>query len=167
MKKYLFLLPLAICIVSCAQYKNGLVNTYGYFKESYPGAQMVDDFGKPVKNGPDTTYIIVVETKPDAQTQWTYAWVNGHSYRLVPYQVKSPFDVGEKRIETGEVVIKSKNGNELWQLITEKDEFAKPLPAGYKLPLPKQTILLQGRAGEKTVYQVIKSLEQLSALHHM
>ena len=167
MKKYLCLLPLAMCLFSCAQYKNGIAKSHGYFKESFPGAMPVDDFGRQLITGPDTVYLIVVETKPDAGANWTQAWVNGHSFRLVPYKVKSPFELGERRIGEGKVVLHSGKGNELWQLITEKDEFAKPLPEGYTEKLLPQSILLQGKSGEKTVYQIIANLVQLSPLHHM
>ena len=113
--KTIFLLLLSFyTLAGCAQSKPS-IRIAGVFADiKMPGNIPVDDNGRPLKSGPDTSFHMVVETGKDA-VKWGYVFYNSKVYTVIATQHTKPYVVMAR--ESGKkTVIKAGNGKKLWQL---------------------------------------------------
>ena len=116
---FLFLIALGTYFCGCTQ-KYGIVKTHTYVREITAGNIPVDQNNNPTTSGVRKNHIIYVETGSSSETipEWQAAWVEGIPFNVEPIVIKKgEVHLGPLKNETKEVVIKSKKGNQLWQLM--------------------------------------------------
>lgn len=120
-----------VCLTSCAQSKNLVIKSYAFMSVSRPGTIAVDENGKPLNAGEDTTFIIYVETKKTVSPEWKYAWKNDKFYTL-NYSLVEQKSVraGKNKLSGEEITISATGSNKLWLL--------QLIPVSEKKPSPKK-----------------------------
>jgi hypothetical protein len=115
MKKYLFVVISLLALTTYGQTKPPVKILSAFMEIKYPGNIPVDDNGRPLKAGPDTSYTILAEAGKEKST-WGYAYHNGNVYTVIasrvarlPYQVKAK-ETGRKK------TFSPAKGNSLWLL---------------------------------------------------
>lgn len=84
---------------------------------SRPGIIPVNEEGKPLDAGSDTTFIVYVETKSNVSPEWKYAWKNDKSYTLT-YSVleKKTITAGRNKLTGEEIKVSAGDNHTLWLL---------------------------------------------------
>jgi hypothetical protein len=139
----LFFLVTGFC--GCTQ-KYGIIKSHAYVRETTAGNIPVDQNNNPTTPGVRKNHIIYVETDSSRRPipEWETAWVEGVSYSIEPIAVKNAeVNLGALKNEVQEVVVKAKEGNELWQLMLTKKNGIEPDPI-LKEMIEKNKIVITG-----------------------
>lgn len=139
-------------LISCAQGKYGVVQSYSYFYEFVPGTIAVDENGVQQRES-DTIYSVFLETKADKNPLWKKAWANGKTYNVLTTVMATPYIVGSTNDTDEQVTLQAKPRNQLLQLNLEKTE-AIPVPASYQDKVA-DGIILEGEYQEKKIHLLV------------
>ena len=122
-----------------------------------PGTVMEDD----QHNKSDTNYLVIIEAKRSSNLRWLQAYVNNREYKVIATKLSSPTSPGMYEGNSDTILIRSKQGNILWQLSLEKEltnPIARPVNTG---------IALRVKANNKINIIRIKSIKTLRTEHYM
>ena len=146
----LFVTLLSVHLISCAQTKQVVKNSYSFYEKHLPGMLRVDEKGEPFPVIPDTAVIVYVETTSKL-IKWERAWQNGRSYSIAAQQiVTTPFPAGKLYKDDRQITLFILKGNFLWQLYLSPEAQQKIVP---EKKINKNEILLKGKYMEKSFFQ--------------
>ena len=146
-----------IAFSGCNTGKKIVKNAYAYTSIRMPGTLPVDENGRPLYKGPDTSTLIYVETVRDGIV-WEHAWSGNKSFSINPVLVNNiPVELGNTK-STGEwVVVSPKQGGKIWQLLLVPSEnLVSPET------LKQGEILLQGKYKDKQFTRKITSVPEVA-----
>ncbi len=118
-RRYTFLLLATVSMLSaCAQVKYGVQKGYAFRTISSPGTISTgDDNGNRSKKPMNVKFIAFVETNGSSPV-WRRAVINGKNFSTSVQEIKDiPFKVGLSEDDEQPVMIKTKSGNKLWQVL--------------------------------------------------
>lgn len=144
-------------LASCAQMNHGIIKAYGYSRPETRGTIPEQDRVK----GPDTLYIVLLETKPEATASWTWGQVGTKSFNVLSRVVSSPFMVGVLTNADDTAYVEAADGNKLWQLTLEKTR--RPSVPAQESSAPNE-ILLSGMENGKPINYRIKTIKSLKPI---
>jgi len=145
-----------IAFTGCNPGKKIIKNAYAYTSIRMPGTIPVDENGKPLYKGPDTSTLVYVESIRDGIV-WEHAWFGDKSFTINPVPVNNlPVELGNNK-STGEwVVVKPQMGGKIWQLVLVPSEnSASPQT------LKQDEILLQGKYKDKEFTRKISPVSEV------
>ena len=145
-----FLTPFISHLISCAQTKQVVKNTYSFYKQRFPGKLKTDENGKPFPVKPDTTIIVYVESISE-HIEWEAAWQNGRSFSILDQKIiPAPFEAGKLYSEDKKITLFTSAGNFLWQLNLYPEPKQQVAPDE---KVNKHEILLKGKFKNKSFFQ--------------
>jgi hypothetical protein len=154
MKNIFTIISFFIVATTVAQGKYGVVKTYGFYKENFPGMIMRDLDGNEKRPPADTSFFAVMELKGLTQPTWTRAWVNGKTYEVLQSRPNGSQKVGKKNDTDQAVFVKAAKGNSLLRVDLEKTTH-KSLPTAYRNKNMKDQIILEGLYRQQKIYVVV------------
>jgi hypothetical protein len=148
-----------ISFVTSAQSTNGIRRADAFFVERMPGNIRADESGKEVVLKPDTIHSIYLESG-GSLIKWTSAWKDGQRYSITSLAMNdTPVEIGISKSTNEKIILKPGGRNKLWLLQLTKTTASK-LPVKAK----KGEIILQGRAGKKTIIHRISRETELEPI---
>ena len=158
--KYLLLLSfLCVSIFTNAQSKHIIKNVYATYTIHIPGNIPVGRNGKALARF-DTVNIIYIET-PSKEIRWNMAWQNDKTFSIITTMIdSSSLNVGVNKSTNENMVIRTKNGNKLWQLQLVPGEKKLPVHS----PSLRGEILLEGIYHNKKITQKIYKQTELISI---
>lgn len=168
MKLIFYMLFSALSLLSCAQrkstnHKSVIKNSYAYISVRHAGTIAVDDNGRPLTRGVDTSYVIFVEVPATANISWQKGWINNAAFTLSA----SPVNENSLQVGYGEgmnkpIVLKASAGNKLWRIDVQghTGEAKNNKVATGELQL-QPVISLEGVYNRKKFVQVVQNRVQL------
>lgn len=131
--------------------------TYAYTSIRMPGTIPVDENGKPLYKGPDTSTLVFVETVRDGII-WEHAWYGNRSFNVNSVRVDNvPVELGINKTTGEKIMLMPMNDGQLWQLLLE--------PSAYLVTpeeLKQGEVLLEGKYKDKKFTKKISGITELS-----
>ncbi|RYZ24002.1 MAG: hypothetical protein EOO16_02735 [Chitinophagaceae bacterium] len=159
MKLHLPALLAAVLLFSPgAQAQCGTRNTQAFLRVIFPGTIPVDDSGQPLRQGPDSTYTVYLESASKNVADG-YAWVNGKAYAAHPFRQDAAEVIGKAKRSGEPVRINAATGNYAqWriELTPLRSKMKAPAKAG------ANQVLLQLKMAGKKCTQTIRRITELS-----
>jgi hypothetical protein len=157
MRLIFYILVSMVTFSSCAQAKQVIKNSYSYLLVTHAGMIAVDDNGNPRSSGVDSSHIIYIETPATVTPVWDDAWINNKSYSITA----SP--VSQKTVQVGflqndePVIIKPSAGNKLWRINVGEKIKNKKVPDTAAKQRSPNSIIVEGRIGNKKFTHLISN----------
>jgi hypothetical protein len=150
---------LTLALISCAQSKSVLKNTYATYREVLPGNVAVDMNGKEIA-ARDTINFVYVETS-SSEIKWKMAWKNNKAFSIEASLIETnPFDAGTDKVNSEKILIHVAPGNKLWQL--------RLMPVDENIPSPKtlshNIILIQYSINGKIMWEKIDGQKEINSI---
>ena len=153
-----FLLYLGGGLQACAQSKNFIVKSSGYFMIPAQGTIEVDDIGEPISKKRDSVFLVIVETK-SGNIDWAKAWRGDRSFSIIPSQIKEKLVVGFTRLGNKPIEIAPSSGNFLWRLELSDDQAKEKLPQ----QITSSEILISGFKNNKRFVAKTNTVTELAS----
>jgi hypothetical protein len=154
---FVFFLSIIVVGYSACSQKFNIVKAHAFTRSSIPGTVQVDEYNRERNPGSKAVHLIFVETKANQPAPvWDTAWINGQAYLVKPIEITQPeLRLGKTRDTDQEVVLTTKPGNKLWQLMITSERPVATKPAGDITP--GKAVTLTGKWKQKTfVYPIAK-----------
>ena len=160
MKKIWYILVFSmVFLVNCSS-KYGIASAKAFVRENVAGTLQVDRNGVPKNSGVSKTHLIYVETVPDKPLPvWNTVWIEGKPFNITPIEVKATSQNIGKTADEQDVIVGSKNGHQLWQLMVSSA--SKQFPDSSLLDKIKQNpVVITGMWKDKPFsYTISKELQ--------
>ncbi len=171
MRLIFYMLFLMLPLLSCAQRKSAkstpiIKNSYAYISVRHAGTIAVDDNGRPLTRGVDTSYAIYVEAPAGAKIKWERGWINNTAFRVTASAVnEKSVQVGYAETMNKPIVLKASAGNTLWRIDLHEPtgETKNNKATNGELQL-RPVISLEGMHNKKKFVQVVENRIQLRTI---
>ncbi|MFL5772248.1 MAG: hypothetical protein ACJ75F_03765 [Flavisolibacter sp.] len=153
---HLVFIIFSFLFTACNLERKLVKNSYAYTSIRMPGTLAVDQNGKPIHKGADTSTLIFVETAREGII-WEKAWMDNKSFIINPVAINNiPLELGHKKTTGEPVVLAPGKDNQFWQLLLKPSD--NPVSTE---SLKEGEILLQGRYKNKKFTKKITDITEL------